>query len=77
MARTAFAAFACMSINKQDSMSQSWRRNKKAVICSFTNYKAVHAQMLILGRFARVVDDVRQSLFNLTQTVPDLEVVTP
>ena len=77
MARIASAAFICMPINKQDSTPQNWRRNEKAVICSSTNYKAVHAQVLILGRFARVVDDVPQSLSNPSQTVPDLEVFTP
>ena len=51
MARIAVAAFICMQINNQDSMSQKWRRMNKDVICFSTNYKAVHAQVLTLGRF--------------------------
>ena len=62
MAKTAFAGVICMPINKQDSMSRNWRRNNKAVICSSVKYTAVHAQVLILGRFAGVVDDVGQSV---------------
>ena len=74
MATTAFAGVICMPINNQDSMSRDWRRNNKAVICSSIKYTAVHAQVLILERFAGMVDDVGQSLSNPPQTVPNFEV---
>ena len=68
MASTAFAAFMYIPINNQDSVSQDWRRNNQAVICSSTNYKPVHAQVFIFGKFTGVVDDVRRSLsFHLKQ----------